>query len=250
MATKKQKREAAEAKRAAFEEERRLSGLRAQEADHRRTEAIRERTQTVVDEINEKHKEVLKENFIELSRDYGMRVLKLETEGDFAQRTLVREDWLMFLHSLPEHDRRVAVNAYYEKYCKNFVGEDLRRVRMVGSRMDLGLMEAISKSTQFPKGEKDRIKKFFGVLAKGGFADEVFNLDPPKIRLDEDAALPDMSIPESNVPVRRGFAGPIIGEAKVKKDDDGEITLEGFIVEDNEFVKGLFGYPGSFSMGE
>lgn len=56
MATKKQKREAALAKRAAFEEKHRLSGLKAQRADQKRRESRRQRAKEDAARANRQEK--------------------------------------------------------------------------------------------------------------------------------------------------------------------------------------------------
>lgn len=129
MATKKQKREAAAAKRAAFEEELRLSGLRAQEADRRRTAAIRAKTQMVIDEINVKRKKILDKNFIEISREFATDIQELAVKGSITQLASKRLDWFSFLHSLNEKNRRLAVDAYYDKIFeagKGLAGDGIR----------------------------------------------------------------------------------------------------------------------------
>jgi hypothetical protein len=152
MATKKQKREDAEVKHAAFMEEQRLSGLRAQQADRAARERRHQSTQKVVDEINENYNKVLSQNFIEISRAYGSEVQELEAEGLISKRTEKRADWLSFLHSLPENKKRAAVDTYYEQYCKNLKGEEKKRVSLTGRRLDLE-----AKSTATPPMGKDPI---------------------------------------------------------------------------------------------
>jgi hypothetical protein len=63
MATKKQKREAAEAKRKAFEEQERRDGLAAQEIDHERRRIEDERTRGEMREINARHQEILEKAY-------------------------------------------------------------------------------------------------------------------------------------------------------------------------------------------
>jgi hypothetical protein len=59
MATKAQKRAAAEAKRAAFEAEVKASGLRAQEEDRRVREARSQAMAEEIEAINHRHREIL-----------------------------------------------------------------------------------------------------------------------------------------------------------------------------------------------
>ena len=59
MATKKQKREAALAKRQAFEEEQRLSGLEAQQRDREIRAAKSERRQSDAKKLNKRYNRIL-----------------------------------------------------------------------------------------------------------------------------------------------------------------------------------------------
>jgi hypothetical protein len=63
MATKKQKREAAEAKRKAFEEQERLDGLAAQKLDRERRRLQDERIRDDIREINARHEEILEQAY-------------------------------------------------------------------------------------------------------------------------------------------------------------------------------------------
>lgn len=59
MATKKQKREAALAKREAFEEERRQTGLKAQETDRERRARKSRQNQAEAKKVNDRHNTIL-----------------------------------------------------------------------------------------------------------------------------------------------------------------------------------------------
>lgn len=63
MATKKQKREAAEAKRKAFEEQERRDGLEAQKIDREQRSLLEERTRDEMREINARHEEILEKAY-------------------------------------------------------------------------------------------------------------------------------------------------------------------------------------------
>lgn len=63
MATKKQKREAAEAKRKAFEEQERHDGLEAQKIDLEQRRLLEERTRDEMREINARHEEILEKAY-------------------------------------------------------------------------------------------------------------------------------------------------------------------------------------------
>ena len=62
MATKKQKREAAEAKRAKFEAEMKTSGLAAQNRDRAEQTVKQERMREEIESINQRHREILDRN--------------------------------------------------------------------------------------------------------------------------------------------------------------------------------------------
>jgi len=87
MATKKQKREAAEAKRAAFEESVRLSGLAAQAADRKRREALAEKSKKTTNEINQRHRAIVKQAIID---DPALRS-EIEQLEDESLMAIVKE---------------------------------------------------------------------------------------------------------------------------------------------------------------
>jgi hypothetical protein len=74
MATKKQKREAAEAKRAAFEAQLKADGLRAQKADQEHRQQVEASYREEARRINERHMQILAKASME----------ELEAAGRFA----------------------------------------------------------------------------------------------------------------------------------------------------------------------
>jgi hypothetical protein len=81
MATKKQKREAAEAKRAAFEAQCQADGLAAQAADRARREARSLAMKEEAQRINARHEQILNAGIANMIDDFGtlMATVPLET---------------------------------------------------------------------------------------------------------------------------------------------------------------------------
>jgi hypothetical protein len=71
MTTKKQKREAAEAKRAAFEAQFRADGLAAQAADRARRETRSLAMKEEVQRINDRHEQILNAGIANMIDDFG-----------------------------------------------------------------------------------------------------------------------------------------------------------------------------------
>jgi hypothetical protein len=117
MATKKQKREAALARRKEFLEKERASGLAALEASRVRESKIMAHFATEAKALNEGMEASLKAEIIAMSERFGERVRIAEDSGLESARRLARAEWMKFLAGLTNSPHRSdAVFAYVDGY--------------------------------------------------------------------------------------------------------------------------------------
>lgn len=119
MATKKEKRAAALAKREKFLDEQRTSGLAALEASRAHEQKITESVVTRLNALSDRMEESLKAEIIAMSEQFGERVRLAEDNLLDASRRAARSAWTEFLIGLDESPHRdAAVSAYNSAYSR------------------------------------------------------------------------------------------------------------------------------------
>lgn len=119
MATKKQKREAGLAKRAALEEELKETGLRAQTASRERLEQqVQKRANEITEMIAEKE-QLLRTSLMDRASWYGRRVAQYENFGHEISRHTEQSCWIKMQFELEGSPHlKACVDAYKVAYDK------------------------------------------------------------------------------------------------------------------------------------